>query len=211
MIRTPWPLAFGIVAVVHLVLNGAEATPWDSITKCFLAPILVMWILRVGGPKILALALLLCFFGDLFMALPDAWFVAGMSAFALAHIGFIAYFISRGASTGFRQWWPAAVIYIVAVIGVVSWLWNGLDSGLRVPMTVYAILLVATAFVSLSVDKFAGVGGLMFLLSDTIIAIGKAGHSQPHPADLWIMALYLLGIFYLTSASLSLESRRAVT
>lgn len=205
MVRTPWPAAFTVVAVVHLVLNTAEATPWDSITKCLLAPMLVLWVLRARGPRILALALALCFVGDLFLTFSHAWFIPGMAAFGLAHVAFIMFFLSRGAGSALRRWWPAAVGYAGVGVAVLVWLWPGLDPSLRIPMTVYAALLAITATLSLSINIFAGFGALLFLASDAIIAMGEAGYSQPHPENLWIMALYLLAIFYLTSPFMGSE------
>jgi len=207
MTRTPWPLAFGVFTVIHLVLVVAEASPWDSITKCVLAPILAVWVLRERGPRILALALVFCFFGDLFLTFP--WFLAGMGAFALGHVTFIGYFLSRGARAALASWWPAAVVYAVVTVAMVIWLWPGLEQGLRIPVAIYAALLATTATVALAVDRFAGLGALAFLVSDAVIAMGQADYWQPQPSDLWIMALYLLGIFYLTSASLARERRRS--
>lgn len=40
-VRSPWLAAFGVVAAVHLVLNGVSVEPADSITKCLLAPLLL--------------------------------------------------------------------------------------------------------------------------------------------------------------------------
>ena len=37
--------------VVHLVLDVAGAEPWDSVTKCLLAPLLAGWVLAAGGPR----------------------------------------------------------------------------------------------------------------------------------------------------------------
>ena len=39
-VKSPWIIGFGVVVVVHLALNAADASPWDSITKCLLAPLL---------------------------------------------------------------------------------------------------------------------------------------------------------------------------
>lgn len=210
MTRSPWPLAFGVVTTLHLVLNVADAWPWDSITKCVLAPILAMWVLRERGPRILALALVFCFFGDLFLTFPQAWFLAGMTAFALAHVTFIGYFLSRGARKALARWWPAALVYAVIGAVMVTWLWPGLEQNLRIPVAVYAALLATMATVSLAVDRFAGAGALAFLVADGIIAMGQADYWQPQPSGLWIMALYLLGIFYLTSASLARERHRDI-
>ena len=47
-VKSPWLIAFGVVSVVHLVLNAADVTPWDSITKCFIAPLLGLYQTRAG-------------------------------------------------------------------------------------------------------------------------------------------------------------------
>src|SRR5690242_17662364 len=127
-VKSPFIIGFGVVAVVHLLLVGFDVSPWDTITKCLLAPLLAAWAWQLDGPRLLVLGLVFCFFGDLFMDL-DGWFVAGMAAFAAAHICFITLFVQRGAlpalreSFAGRERWRAAlaILYIVGAIGVVAW------------------------------------------------------------------------------------------
>src|SRR5688572_9543079 len=101
--RSPWILAFGVVTIVHLVLLAADAGPWDSVTKCLLAPLLIGWVVQLRGPKLLVVALIGYFFGDLYEEFDDAWFPVGMAAFAVAHVCFIVFFVQRGAGDRLRR------------------------------------------------------------------------------------------------------------
>ena len=78
-VRVPWWPLFGIVAVVHVVLLAAGAEPWDSVTKCLAAPLLIGWVLTSGAPRILALALVFCLGGDFLLEL-DGLFLVGMAS-----------------------------------------------------------------------------------------------------------------------------------
>ena len=199
-VRSPWLAAFGVVALVHLALNAAGAQPWDSISKCLLAPLLAVWVVEQHGPRLLVAALGLCFLGDLFLELDDL-FIVGMAAFAGAHIAFIMLFVQRGALARLRARPAIVVVYVVVAIGMVAWCWGGLEPGLRPPIPVYAALLVGTACVSLAADTRAGVGGALFLVSDGIIALSEAGRIDPDATatGLAIMTLYIAAIFLLAT------------
>lgn len=205
--KSPWIIAFGVIAVVHLVLNGADATPWDSITKCFLAPLLVVWVIQQKGPRALVIALIFCFFGDLFLELGDSVFVVGMAAFAGAHITFIRFFAKRGAIAQLRRRPLILIIYAAAAIAMVVYVWTGLEVGLRPVIPIYAALLVGTASTSLATDLRAGIGGALFLVSDAIIALGQADRidNDATATGLAIMAFYILSIYLLSTGILDRE------
>jgi len=209
-IRSPWLIAFAVVSVVHLVLNGAGAEPWDSISKCLVAPLLAAWVVEQHGPRLLVVALAFCFLGDLFLELDDL-FVVGMAAFAVAHIAFITLFVRRGALDRLRARPWILAVYVIAAIGMVAWCWGGLEAGLRPPIPVYAALLVGTAATSLASDVRAGVGGALFLVSDGIIALAEAGRIDQDATmtGLAIMVLYILAIFLLATGIVQRESRTA--
>ena len=81
-----------------------------------------------------------CFFGDLFLEFDDL-FIVGMAAFALGHICFIRFFISRGAIGQLkRKPWILAV-YVVAGIAMIAYGWSGLEDGLKPVVPIYAALL----------------------------------------------------------------------
>ena len=205
-LKSPWILAFGVMTVVHLALNGAEAEPWDSITKCLLAPLLVAWVIEQNGPRLLVAALVFCFFGDLFLEFEDL-FIVGMAAFALGHICFIRFFVSRGAIGQLKRKPWILAIYVVAGIAMIAYGWSGLEDGLKPVVPIYAALLVGTGATSLATDIRAGLGGLLFLISDGVILLGEADRIDKDAvaSGLTIMALYIAAIFFLTTGILNRE------
>jgi uncharacterized membrane protein YhhN len=207
-LKSPWLISFAAVSVVHLVLIGADAEPWDSITKCLIAPLLAAWVIEQDGPKLLVAALAFCFLGDLFLEFDDL-FVVGMAAFAAAHYCFIRFFILRGAIEQLVKKPWILVVYVIAAIGLVAWCWGGLETGLRPIVPVYAALLLGTASTSLATDLRAGLGGALFLVSDGIIALGEADRIDKDATGtgLAIMTLYILAIFFLTTGILDREKR----
>ena len=207
-VKSPWIIAFGVVAVVHLVLNAADATPWDSVSKVLLAPLLAAWVVQLHGPRLLVAALLFCLGGDLFLEI-EALFVVGMASFAAAHVCFITFFVQRGAVPRLRANPWVAIVYLVGGVVMVVWAWDGLEADVRPFVPVYALLLVGTAATSLALDARAGLGGLLFLVSDGFIALGEAGRFDKDATwhGLVIMSLYILAIFFLTAGILDREIR----
>lgn len=205
-VKSPWIIGFGLVSVLHLVLNAADAAPWDSITKCLLAPLLAVWVLQLGGPRLLIAALIFCLGGDLFLEIEDL-FVVGMASFAAAHACFITLFVQRGALPRLRAHPAAAIVYLAGGVAMVAWAWNGLEPDVRPFVPVYALLLVGTASTSLALDRRAGLGGLLFLVSDGFIALGEAGRFDKDATwhGLVIMGLYILAIFFLSAGTLNRE------
>lgn len=209
-LRSLWVIGFALISVVHLVLNGVDASPWDSITKGLIAPLLAAWVIQQDGPRLLVAALFFCFLGDLFLEIGDL-FIVGMAAFAAAHVCFIRFFVQRGALGQLRAKPWILVVYTAAAIGLVAWVWSGLEAGLKAPIPVYAALLVGTASTSLATDLRAGVGGAFFLVSDGVIALAEAGRIDKGATatGLVIMALYVAAIFLLTTGILDREKTTA--
>ena len=229
-VKSPWIIGFGVVLVLHLLFRGLEIDPYQTITKVLLAPLLALWAWQLQGPRVLILGLVFCFFGDLFMDLDARWFIAGMAAFALAHVCFITLFVQRGAIDALRdsfaapplrepsvaaggtptQRWRASlvVLYVVGAIAFVVWAWGGFPADVRPAVPVYALLLTGTATTSVALDTRAGVGAALFVVSDALIAVGW---DQYGFAATWhrlvVMVLYLFGIFLITAGVLNRERR----
>ncbi len=201
-VRVPWWPLFGVVAVAHVGLLAAEVTPWDSVTKCLAAPLLIGWVLTSGAPRILALALLFCLGGDFFLEL-DGLFLAGMGSFALAHVCFITWFVRHGALTRLRARPAVAVGLAVAAAVLVALVWGGIDDPVvRAVIPAYALLLSGTAATALVSDRAAGLGAVMFLVSDALIALTEFDRVATTTASrVAIMVLYLAAIALLTIGS----------
>ena len=198
-VRVPWWPLFGVVAVAHVALLAAGLEPWDSITKCLAAPLLIGWVMSSGAPRILALALAFCLGGDLLLEL-DGLFLAGMASFAVAHVCFISWFTRHGAVARLRARPAVVVVLAVAAVGLVALVWGGIDDPVvRAVLPLYALLLSGTAATALVTERVAGLGALLFLVSDALIALTEFDRvpttTGSHVA---IMVLYLAAIALLT-------------
>ncbi|MCK5891477.1 MAG: lysoplasmalogenase [Aeromicrobium sp.] len=211
-VRVPWWPLFGVVAVTHVVLLAGGVTPWDSITKCLAAPLLIGWVLTSGAPRILALALAFCLGGDAFLEI-DGMFLAGMASFALAHVCFISWFVRHDALSRLRAR-PAVAIGLVGAAAIlVALVWGGIDDPVvRAVLPLYALLLSGTAATAIVTERLAGLGAVLFLVSDALIALTEFDRLATTAASqVAIMVLYLAAIALLTAGGARLAQAPAPT
>jgi YhhN family len=170
-VKSPWLIGFGLVAVAQLAFVALHVSQAALITTWILAPLLAVWVWRARGPKLLVLALMFCWVGDVLgnprkIGIGQGGLVLSVAAFAAANVCLMILFARRGAlaalwrSIGGLQRWRAgiALLYLVAAI-VGLWLtWSSLEPVLRVVASIYLLLLVGTATTALAVDICAGIG-----------------------------------------------------
>ncbi|WUD76078.1 lysoplasmalogenase [Streptomyces sp. NBC_00510] len=192
---------FAVVAVVHLAAQLAGSVTADHLTKPVLVPLLAVCAALRSGPRLLVAALLCGWAGDVLLQLDgDASFLAGMGAFAAGHVCYLTLFAARGAFTDRRRAAVTAAGYAVAWVAALVVVWPGLPSGLRIPVAAYSLLLTAMAAGAAALGPRAtAVGGALFLLSDTLLAIRLADLPQLPAADFWIMLTYLGAQFLLAT------------
>ncbi|WP_053642122.1 MULTISPECIES: lysoplasmalogenase [unclassified Streptomyces] len=200
--------AFGLAAAVDLASLLAGAELGHQIAKPLLMPLLAAYAATRGAPKLLLAALLLGWGGDVFLLSDADWaFLVGMGSFAAGHICYLVLFGRRRTS-------PAlGALYAAALAGTVALLWPDLPAELRIPVAGYSLLLTAMAYRASSLGLLAGLGGALFLLSDTLIATGVAAWPQPPAPDFWIMLTYIAAQYLLTTGALRAmygESRTTV-
>ncbi len=137
--------------------------------------------------------------GDIFLMLPrsvlSAGFLLGLGSFLCAHLCFLRAF--AGDSPLFAK--PAVPLLLGTIgAGNLLVLWPGLSAGLRLPVLGYVICLLAMSAQSITRDlhlrnsgsRMAAIGGLLFMLSDTLLA-----YNRFHAALPW-SALLILGTYY---------------
>lgn len=209
--RRPWLAGFAALALLHLVLLALATPTPAAMTKLLLVPVLLAMVIVQKAPKSIWVWLALCWLGDLLL-LWAATFALGMLAFGLAHVALIAYFMTRNAWARLKAnpWVPAA--FLVAGTVLVPFVVTGLDDlVLQIAMPVYAFLLIAMASLAWSFNQTAGLGGLSFLVSDSLIALGVAERISDRPAVQVVeMALYAAALALLTLGVLRRQSMRAI-
>ncbi|MEU9099447.1 lysoplasmalogenase [Streptomyces sp. NPDC048361] len=183
---TPLLVAFALAGALDLGLLLAGWHTGHLVTKPLLMPLLAGHVYARGGPRLLIAALLCGWGGDVFLLSgADAAFLLGMGCFAAGHVCYLVLF-GRG-----RTHAGLGAAYVIALLVTIAGLWPDLPAGLRVPVAGYSLLLTAMAYRSSRLGPLVGVGGALFLLSDTLIATGVADWPQLPRPDFWIMLTYL--------------------
>ena len=153
-------LVYGCKPAATLLILVLAATAPDPVSRTYQA-------LVVAG-------LLLSLAGDVFLMLPRDRFVAGLAAFLLAHLAYIAAFapgtISALGLAGLG-------VLLIAAALLVRGMWPRLGT-LRVPVLLYAAALTAMAWQALeryaalgtAAALAAAVGAGLFVVSDAVLA-----------------------------------------
>lgn len=198
-----------IVACADLVGLALDET-WSLIhlvAKPLLMPCLIMfvWLERkeIQAFAWVIAALTFSWMGDvLLMKSGTIWFILGLSSFLIAHVCYIRRFMlggNKADSTMLKKIpWLEALVFAV-FINVFLWLWPTLGE-MKLPVTIYSIVIYFMVFVAFSrrgriPDSSFWVvlaGALLFVLSDSLIAISRfAGSEVSIPqAAIWIMLTY---------------------
>lgn len=202
--------AFAALSVAHLVFILLGWGLARDISKPLLMLILAATV-AAAAPRLLFCALIASCAGDTFLIFGGTWFLLGMGGFAVAHACYVTYFIRSGALRDRHRVLRTAAPYAVAWAVLITLLWPDLDAGLRIPLACYSLLLTGTAVTSACAGLRTGLGGGLFLLSDSLIASGLAHWPQLPAADFWVMLTYLTGQYLLATGIVDRYSSRSTT
>jgi uncharacterized membrane protein YhhN len=177
--RTVFPALAGADAL--LAATGRHRA--RRITKPLLMPTLL-----VGKPRPTQRALAFGALGDIaLLGNSDAAFTAGLGAFLAGHLAWVK--ALRPHATGAVKA-KTAVPYLLAWAGINSYLWpkTGHD---RIPVLLYSTALLATAMTAADTgDKPVAVGGMLFLVSDTLLALERFAEVRLPAHEGIVMATY---------------------
>ena len=145
----------------------------------------LMW--RRDGSGMTVAGLVLCAAAD--WLIEDA-FLPGMGCFALAHLALIGGFLAAGGiSLG------TALLFAAFLSPLLYLLIRFRKSMNPFPaFVVYAVLLCAMAALSYGQSPLAGIGGLLFVLSDSILGCRRAGLRMPRFSSALCLGAYWSGL-----------------
>jgi uncharacterized membrane protein YhhN len=198
-VLTAW-LITGATAVAVGLLLAAErsGSPWRGWAKAaassgFIALALVRGATDSGYGRWVLAALCLGWVGDVALVSSQrTWFLAGLGAFLLSHLTYVAAFAAVGPS-----WVTAALAgaaLTVPAVAVVRWLWPRLPAEMKPPVLAY--VGVISAMVAAAVGAARGRGTVIvvpaavaFYLSD--LAVARDRFVAPSFVNrLWGLPLY---------------------
>jgi uncharacterized membrane protein YhhN len=152
------------------------------------------------------LGLVFCLGGDIFLMLPERFFLPGLIAFLLGHFFYIVGFEEIAPPAGSEI---AALIIAVVLVLVSGWIYTRLAVGMRetgrermrIPVLIYTItisLMLYSALMTLFDSNWdltsallVSMGALLFLISDIMNAwVRFVGPIKEH--RVWIMSTYHL-------------------
>lgn len=190
-------VVFASLSGAYLLLDAAPVGLTQVLLKGLLMPALLWWVVAVCAhpPRALVVGLLLATVGDVGLEF-EATFMLGMAGFLGMQIAFIAGFVQLGALRSWRAVAPA-VGYLLVWVGANLLLGPQLGD-LRIPVLGYSLALCAMAALGASLGGRIGVGGLLFLVSDTLIAAGMAGLDVPGRGAV-VMVTYLTSQYLIAS------------
>jgi len=208
-------IVFFVLSALHLFAIAAGIDVLRYYSKPVLMPLLMALLYHSSGNRNSPLrfwwqtGLGFSTLGDiLLMFSGSTFFLAGLASFLLAHLSYI-----RGMQTtlserrGFLLKNPLWIIpFALFPVLLLVWLWADIPAGMRAPVAIYAMIISAMAlsvvhlrtFISDAVFASMLGGALLFMLSDSLIAINQFGHAHSY-APLFIMVTYLAGQFLLVN------------
>ena len=174
---------------------------WKTITKVTAILPLLVFVAVQGGFGLLFLALLLCLAGDFFLSLEgDTPFLAGVGAFALGHVAYIALFLTHPfADTVLIGQMPFALVAVVllgAAALVAPILFRGAGP-LRFAVLGYVPMIVGMGIAGLGFAlqmPLVTLGALLFVASDLVLGLEmfvlREGTTAKRLAPFWVWATY---------------------
>lgn len=190
-------IPFGVVSVIHLAALAVGSQEVATPSKALLMPALLLALL-VGLPRIRSeialwgsLALVFSTAGDVLLGAPgEVAFLVGVGAFSLAHVAYLVLYVRplRTRAIGWRGLLYAGWLAILLLVLLPH------TGPLALPLAAYGLLLCGAAAAALGTTRVVATGGLLFLVSDTLLALKffLPGFSL-WQEDLLIMLVYLAG------------------
>ncbi len=174
--------------------------------------VIAFGLVRGRGRMLLTLALLFSSLGDIFLAVRSGnYFVFGLVSFLVAHLFFITLWIRHWDTplqTSGKQ--KLLVVTLLVFLAVMLW-WMLPIPGLSIPVAIYMCVLttmVITAALADFKSNWVVMGAILFLLSDSIIALSTFKDVVGgRLAGLLIWSTYYLAQYLMTFGFLGMRKR----
>lgn len=196
--------ALAAASVTHLAACGLGKSRLRYSTKLLLMPLVAaLYCALAGRPAPAVLAAMFCgWAGDFFMIYKhkDAFLAAGMAAFGVGHILYVARIGVIAAAAHPRLFTALAATLVPGAVAIVIFavLRRRIPKQLRLPGLLYGLLLASlgsAAFIALRAGAPGGAyllaGGCLFLCSDGILSFETFRDGDSNAADVAVMLTYI--------------------
>lgn len=198
-----------ITAFFYLVMLRRPASWRRTAVKAGSVALLAVLALLEGGPTLLVGALVMSALGDAFLAHDgEKAFLGGLASFLAAHLVYVALFAGVGAGIEILsvQPWRLALPMAVtlAALPLLRRLLPAAGPGMRAPVAIYAVAIIAMMWTSATVAApVVMVGAALFVVSDAILAMAKFLFAPASRHHVWAApAVWVL--YYLAQVAITL-------
>jgi uncharacterized membrane protein YhhN len=183
-------IGYIVVAIIHLIGIATDQFMLSDGTKVLLLPLLIGHALKriasnTQGFGVLLFALLFCWFGDILLIFTEKnelFFLLGLAAFLLGHIGYIIAFkkFSKNKVEGKKMSFVVYLAPLLFAVALLMLLFPELGD-MMVPVIAYATVISIMCMAALGrwhktnngSFVFVLAGAVFFIISDALIAINK--------------------------------------
>lgn len=210
--------AYGVLAVTNVTAIALGQDVASSVTQWLLMPTLTVAFLALtrSGPRLDArlraavlAALGFSWLGDLLphVVPDDAAFLTMIGCFLMAQIAYIIGFVPDRRRSILATSPRLTAAYAVVFVALVAACAGGAGSLLG-PVVVYGLTLTTMAVLATGLGRLTGIGGALFMLSDSLIALGAFRDWSGRPLSMAIMATYAVAQAMLVVGVATAASRR---
>lgn len=201
VINTPIKAALLTTFLLDLFLIAVSREEFRVCTKPLLLPLLLLVYLSqsYGGNRaerkfqlLFTLGLFFSFIGDVFL-LSKEYFLPGLASFLLAHLFYIVTFYGK------RKIKIPGVLYFLTGLYLIGFLWFLYPSlgEMKIPVILYAVVIcVMFLFAFKTNNRSLVIGALLFLVSDSLLAVGLFYNSNL-VLSLLVMITYVAAQYFL--------------
>lgn len=198
-----------VAAALYLAMVRRPPSFRRTTVKTASVALLGVLALVAEGPMLLATALFLSALGDLFLAEDgDRAFRAGLAAFLVAHLVYVALFAMAGSGLGAFATEPPRLVLAATIAafaaGTYLLLRPALPRELVLPVGVYVAAILAMGLAAATLSSVAVIAGaLLFMASDAILAAGRFLIPADSPRQA-VVAPAVWGLYYAAQAAITL-------
>ncbi|MEN8137191.1 MAG: lysoplasmalogenase [Bacteroidota bacterium] len=216
---------FLLISIITISVRLTGNDELENIFKPMLMPVLMIILYTHSNKlssiysRLIFMALGFSLLGDIFLMPLFDNFIFGLASFLLAHVLYIIAFAKMNSSfvLGLIKGKLYSSIIFLAYVFLVAFLVNKMidsntETFLLVAVVIYASVITLMVLFSISLSnnvegiatKMIMVGAILFMLSDSIIAINKFAF-EVDLSGLWIMSTYTLGQWMIAVGSVKAE------
>ena len=208
-------------AVAQTIVGHLGHSPWLIYIFKPLATILILgialanWISQKQNYALwICVGLVFSLVGDVVLMWPERHFVAGLAAFLLAHIAYLAAFT---CGVKFPANWAIWIVYLAIAAAMYFVLSGRLPAELKFPVALYAVAVTTMAAQAMGryvvsrsrVAMLAAAGGIFFMVSDGLLAVDRFWERIPYDAVVVLVPYYVAQVLMALSTHATEKARNA--